>query len=333
MKNKKKVWMVSFICVGAGIVLLILGLVLGGRPGYYIDRNGIHSAAEGYSDEAVTGKKELDAFQDIEISVDDADIEIVPSDKYAVEYCLTGSGGKPQIVVENGKLTLKEGSRGKILNFYIGEWDYGQRQTVSYYVKLYMPLDKEYNRVLLDSDYGDISVPELTAESVRLDSDDGDISAAQISASSLQVDNEYGDIVIEKFEGKQFTSDQQDGELAVAVLNAEQVRADNEYGSITVRSGKGKSLVSDMDDGDFTAELLDYEKISIQNEYGDVTVGLPDAPSEYALYLETEYGQIGVDGYHISGGDDEVRYRMEGTNGRQVKVVCDDGNIILTQKK
>ena len=49
MKSKNRIWLISFGCIGIGIVLLAAGMMLG-TPGFYIDRTGIHSQYSNISD-------------------------------------------------------------------------------------------------------------------------------------------------------------------------------------------------------------------------------------------------------------------------------------------
>ena len=45
MKSKKKSWVIAAAAfAAAGAVFLTAGVVLGGRPGFTIDQNGIHGA-------------------------------------------------------------------------------------------------------------------------------------------------------------------------------------------------------------------------------------------------------------------------------------------------
>ena len=85
MKVKNNVYLASFICIGAGAVLLILGLLLGGRPGFYIDKSGIHTANESGADSPyIQEKMKLDEFSTIDITIQYADLEIIPSDGYYI---------------------------------------------------------------------------------------------------------------------------------------------------------------------------------------------------------------------------------------------------------
>lgn len=98
MKNKK-IWLfLSLGCILSGIFFLFAGTLLGGIPGFYVDRTGVHTSREAADQRrnVFQNTVELDAFDRIELDVSYVeDVALVPSDRYAVEYRTWGSAEEP----------------------------------------------------------------------------------------------------------------------------------------------------------------------------------------------------------------------------------------------
>ena len=278
MKNKNKLWLISFGCIGIGLVLLLAGMLLGGRPGFYIDRTGVHSPHENRSDTPhIQEKMKLDEFSSIDIDVNYADIQIHPSDGYYIEYQLDGNDPEPTLEVKNGKLRFKEGSVNGIIGFNIASFSDFSRISYDYQVTLYVPSDRYFS-------------------SVKLVSEDGKIRSGHLNAGTLDIHDDYGQVEIESFQGKE--------------LNV------------------------NMDDGDFILSNGHCENLNIDNEYGNVMLGMSNQLDTYDFNLETEYGRIEVEGSpEMSNSDDEARFKSNNGAAHQVKVRCNDGNIVITQAK
>lgn len=278
MKNKNKLWLISFGCIGIGLVLLLAGMLLGGRPGFYIDRTGVHSPHENRSDTPhIQEKMKLDEFSSIDINVNYADIQIQPSDGYYIEYQLDGNDPEPTLEVKNGKLRFKEASVNGIIGFNIASFSDFSRISYDYQVTLYVPSDRYFS-------------------SVKLVSEDGKIRSGHLNAGTLDIHDDYGQVEIESFQGKE--------------LNV------------------------NMDDGDFILSNGHCENLNIDNEYGNVMLGMSNQLDTYDFNLETEYGRIEVEGSpEMSNSDDEARFKSNNGAAHQVKVRCNDGNIVITQAK
>lgn len=323
MKDKKKWLIVSLICVAAGIVIMTAGSLIGGRPGFYIDRIGIHKAGEIADAEPVKGFQEFEEFDMIELDVDDADIEIVASDRFAVEYCLSGEYGEPVCKVENGKLIFDESRNTKLIfmniGFFIGSMGNVNMEDVPrYYVKIEIPDDKILSKAFLAVEEGSLKISSL-------------------QAGELRVKNEYGSLAVDEYEGEKLKIDTDSGDLTLGILKTEQAEINNEYGKITVSEMDGSILNVKQDSGDCQVACLNVSDTEIENEYGNVSLGIPKESEEYSFDLSTEYGRIYIkdkDGkWKQDSMDDGARYTFKGSGEKKLKVFCEDGNINIDSVK
>ena len=306
MKNKKKIWLISFICFGAGIGILILGMFLGGRPGFYFDSDGLHSGTDDADQKSyIRGESELQEFTSIDIDLDYADIQIIPSDSFQIEYCLEGPK-KPVCTVKEGHLTIREAEYRRFFNFTFMIPQSGDFTDT--YVKLYIPENTVFNTVYLETQDGDIKLPSLKAD-------------------TLDIRSEYGDVTLKDFEGTAFAASLDDGYFSGQKIKSERIEMTNEYGDILWKELESNTLDAELSDGDFTVERLITGNAEIEDEYGDVHLGMSASYKDYSLDLVTEYGNIQIPEYDVISGDDGSQCRVTSTSGNMVKVSCEDGDI------
>lgn len=314
MKSKKMWLAASGVCIILGIIILMTGKLLGGKPGFYINGKGVHTAGE--ETEPVRGMEELGEFDRMEVDVDYADVEIVASDRFAVEYCLTGDKGEPVCEVKNGKFTFKEGEYTRIIDmgFFIDTSDVGKGEP-DYYVKIEVPKDEK------------LSEAELRVES-------GDLKIVDFQVDELEIVNEYGDVSVDKFTGKGFMLNQDSGDAFIGSLTAEHIGIESEYGNIRIEEAGGGSLAAVLDSGDCRILKLAVSEAEIKNEYGNVTLAAAGDLETYELELYTEYGRIRAgDEVRDNYDDDEARYESRGDGQKKIKICCDDGDIEIDSVK
>ncbi len=225
------------------MVLLIAGLVLGGRPGFYINGTGIHSARENDSSRPyVQEKMKLDGFTAIDIDINYADLEILPSDGYYIEYQLYGGNPKPVLEVKNQKLRFKEGAPSGFMGFNFFSISGFGTETYPCYVTLYVPADQYFT-------------------SVSLKNDDGSINMGSISAESMEIRDDYGDVRLEGYKGGRLKAYMGSGAFRADNLEADDVSISSEYGMVNLG----------------LAEPLEAYKLDLETEYGIIKVpGFPD---------------------------------------------------------
>ena len=314
MKNRKKLWILSFICVGLGAVVLGIGLFLGGKPGFQIDGSGVHPAGEVMNISSAEGEMDLKEFSSMDISAEYADVQIVPSDHFGVEYCvMKNKNTKPICEVKGGKLTFKEatGSIGGIWNFSFSTEVVTEKK--DYFVKVYVPSGEKLS-------------------SVDIKTDDGNVTMSKLAADRMEISDEYGDVQIGTLECDTFKADIEDGSLTVENIEAAVMEISNEYGDVTLKNAVTGKLQAKLADGDFCAKLLDCPNTDISNEYGSITLKMAGKIDEYALDLTNEYGGIEVPGYEIASGDDGISYKINTKASKKVRLHCEDGDIILSGK-
>lgn len=317
MKNKKIWLLLSLSCILSGILLTAVGILLGGIPGFYVGKTGVHTSREhaARTMEVLQNAMELEAFDSVELSVNYTDVMFVPSDRYAVDYRITGTGGAPVCQVENGRLIFQDApmdSEPRIWFLYAGPTSEFIREPGPYYVKIEFPADCTFSEVSARMESGDLELPDLRAD-------------------TLKIRNEYGNVTLNGYSGRELELHMSTGTLSLDTIHAEKSSIENEYGNILIGQASGEKFTADLSSGSFFADRLDFADLIVENEYGTVQFGLPESTAPCGYRLFTEYGFIRMDGAMLGGREDEdgAEYVSEGDGTKMITVSCESGDIVI----
>lgn len=213
-KQKKKIWIA--VCVmAAGCILMAAGYLAGGRSGVYIDGEGTHTAEgivktkNGVKREKVEQssvyrqeKLSLEAFAAFDIKVVNADVSILPSDSFYLEYSLNGKR-EVSYSVENGVFSLEESPTEESLHDTNGGtfvmWGFGPgwsspEGNPDYYLKLYVPSDVLLKEGRLEMEYGDLYVEEVGMERLEASLFSGNMQLEGWGGRRADIDLHFGDL-------------------------------------------------------------------------------------------------------------------------------------------
>ncbi len=320
MKNKK-IWLIlSLACILSGIFLSVIGKLFGGIPGFYLDRTGIHTSREAAENTATVYQNtmELEAFDSVELNIAYTDVMFVPSDRYAIDYRITGTSAEPVCRVENGRLSFQEdasyGTDSRIWFLYAdpGFDDVREPAPEPYYVKIEFPSDIAFSEILIRMESGDLELPDLYAD-------------------TLDIKNMYGNVTLNSYSGKDLKFRMSSGDLFLGNIHTEQAEIRNEYGDVQIDRVSGNRLSTYQSSGFFLAACLDVTDIHLENEYGTVHAGLPEDPAAYGYDLYTDYGLISINGKTLKQSDEEdgVSYFSEGDGTKNIVISCESGDIMI----
>lgn len=310
-KNKKAWISAAFICVLLGVALSIIGRILGGAPGFYFDGSGLHTAGETIHSENIRDADTLDAFDSIELDVEYADVELVASDRFAIEYCISEKYSEPVYEVKNNKLIFNESRSNILFNMVLFYGYFGTAtENPRYYVRIEFPKDTRFTNISLNIESGNLDI-------------------ASLQADVLKIRNEYGDISLTQYKGNSLDTKMESGNLSISALDTARATIDNEYGQVRISDSKGDRLDIQMDSGNCQIDRLGFSNTKIKDEYGDISLGLPGELDSYGFDLCAEYGDIRV-GNEKRGFDyesDEITYQTAGDGEKTISISCESGNI------
>lgn len=308
-KNKKYLAAAAVICMAAGAVIGGIGLGLGGLPGFYINASGVHSynIDKKSDDGKVLEKTRLDAFTSMQMNIPNANVYIVPSDDYYIEYRLESQTGNIDYHVEDNTLVMKVNDYSGLQFFSFNIFG----QTQENYVKLYLPEDQIYDSLYVDAGMGDVSLGNIKAKSIELNLSLGDLT---------------GDIV----ESDRFTAVLDNGSFYVGVCNTQNLSVENDLGDIAIDSLEiGSQGNIELNLGNLDIKYCSFNRLDINNSLGNVKMCLKGTEDDYQMDLQTDLGTISVpDSYGINE-DDSSRFISQNENGAILNVYNDCGDITV----
>lgn len=312
MKTWLKTALISgVLCCAVGAVLTAAGMLTGGKQ--YVQAADINTlrgdARKADSDSlAVLNKQKISGVQALNLSLDNLDLKIVPSDDdccYLSYRIAANKGEKPlTYTVQNGTLHLKENDAVQPqvhidVDFLTDFLTLGR-----------LPEDDDTQTVIL-------SVPKSQLKQLDIRSSYGDISMRGISAASGSIRCDNGDISLENCQLSQFT------------LN-------NDYGDIDLERCALDTAAVQLSNGGFDAQETVFSgENSITSSYGDVSVSDTLANLQaLTIQASTAYGEISVpDGLRAQirqTTDDELTDYCHSGTGGSLRVQADNGDIELS---
>lgn len=312
--------------IAVGGVLFGAGCAMGGSPGFYFDKSGIHvkektEVASG--EDHVLEYTELKSVKNLDIRLENADLEIVRGTEWAVEYVLDGDRTEPVYETDGRTLKIREGeyrseSFGYGFSFGPSWWDVDAGRNRAPYVRITMPGTGALEQVTIENAYGDISIGDkLTAEDVRIYAECGNVEMADWEGVNLTVEEAYGNFTAGKLEGTNLVVTSESGEVKTGALLTETADFQMEYGNLTATVEKVSSL-------------------EVENESGAVTLGLTGGMDGFGISLYTDWGTIRtpegiVEADEMEGSSEFVRLKDK-ESGAAIRIHTEYGDIRLREE-
>jgi hypothetical protein len=315
-KKWKNVLIGGAVILGIGLVLTAVGWLFGGNQPIHINKGGISVGdGERRNGQSEVLSEELQGFSSISTDLSCYPVELIPSDRYAIEAVYDTGLGKPEYRIENDTLIVKDKSAINIginLSGLINNSD-------KLVVKIYYPKSAQLKKVVIKEDASDLSFQELNAESAEFYLDLGKLELDAISADNIKVELGSGDCLMTNIQASNMTVKNNLGETSLETGNLKTLEIDAASGDVTVADVTAESGVFSLDLGKFKAEKLSTNSLNVDNQSGDielsgkllgktevdcsmgeVTVLPENTKDQYDYELKTNMGTVTVDGNEVS---------------------------------
>lgn len=350
MNSKKILTVFVGIAIATGIILSGIIIVTG------ITHKGTASAsAREEIHSHVLEKTKLEDFSEASITISYANVSILPSDGYYLEYCLDGTCEAPAYNVSNGKFEFKEGAVQRKYQFNLNPFGYPfiYENQEPFYLNLYVPKEQYFEllsiyndsgnveieelqakKAELTLDYGNLNLESFTGDSLILTLDSGNVEFGTISCKEFTVYDDYGNLTGDNLSASTSVSAELDsGNFEVQHLSTDTFSLTNNYGNTDIYSFTSTNSTFSIDSGNLSLLDADFKNINVSNDYGNADLELRQAITEYNYDLFAEYGTISVNGKTLETNDDgESSYQKDNGKDRKIKIGCDSGNITITFK-
>lgn len=205
-----------------GIIFIVLGIIMGAKIQWPINKSSLHSHINKSSSHSNVSPVNsiLDKFNSMDISAYCSNINIIESDKFALEYYLyyENAATKPEYSVNNGKLIFKE-------NRYINFCNQGTSTNNKNYINIFIPQNTSLDVVKLDSQVGDIRIGKINCNNCNINLSVGDINISDCQWAESNIFTDTGDIDIrgKMLDKNQISTDTGDIDICGKILGKNQI--------------------------------------------------------------------------------------------------------------
>jgi hypothetical protein len=272
-KWMKKILGLSLCLLILGGIIFAIGYCISDNRNFYIKVTDWKLEYGEHTSDIAINKldfAELEAFENINVGMEDIDIVFKPAETYGISYKVYNSVITYEI--KDKELYISDSSK-KEHGIYIYNMDFRNSKAKENVLTIYYPNNNHtsqslFNNIFVESEYGDISVEgSVTCEALTVKNNSGDVSIADITANTLSADLEYGDL--------------------------------------DIRNCSIRDTSISIECGDCNIEECNiYGNVNITGEYGDIDAELITMPDKdnYGYNIETEFGDITLNGLKYESG-------------------------------
>ncbi len=315
-KKWKNILIAGAVILGVGLVLTAVGWLFGGNHPIYIGKDGISvGGGENRNGQPEVLSEEFEGFSSISTDLSSYPVELIPSDKYAIEAVYDTEIGKPEYKIENDTLIVKDKSAISIGFNFSGVINNSDKLVV----KIYYPKSAQLKKVVIKGDASDLSFHELNADSAEFYLNLGKLELDAISADNIKVELDCGTCLMTNIQASDMTVRNNLGETSLEIGKLKTLEIDADSGDVTVADVTVESGVFSLELGKFKAEKLSTGSLIVDNQSGDielsgkllgktevdcsmgeVNVSLENAKDQYDYELKASLGMVTVDGNEVS---------------------------------
>ncbi|MFE3575573.1 DUF4097 family beta strand repeat-containing protein [Lysinibacillus sp. NPDC059133] len=270
---------IAITMIAFGILLALVGYFSGGKSNFVLTDEGIQLPE---NNKLVNNSYKLDDFTNLNIINHYGDVEIVTSDRYALETNVINDDDvtysiKDKTLTVETKSKKKNGLEFGFFNF----------RTPS--IKIYVPSDVKLKTVVLDSNFGDTTISGLKYQELNLIEDFGDILLKDTTGDKTEITQSFGDMKLQQFSSNSFVAESEHGDINIdGTLNG-QSTITSSFGDATLHLQNKKSE-------------LGFE---LQTDFGDLTIDKKDQNDKVSQLYKGD-NQLKVT---VSHGDLQLRFK------------------------
>ncbi len=299
-KTFRILMIVAAAFIGIGILMAGLSFSFGfALPDlFYEIGNKNHEAADR------TIEEDLKEFQDISIDASYHDVRFKQGDAFHIKYSYNSKYSSLTHEIKEGRLLVKdEKADRKGLLSVIGEKNLRGMIEITY------PKEAVFRDVRIADEIGEVAIGDFSCSNLQIDVGIGSIVARAVKTQTLQISADTGD---------------------VKLVNGSADRAELELslGELTTDKWSTNGLVAELGSGEANLSGTFLGETNIDCTIGDITMQVSDFEKNYAYDLETELGDIRINGKKVAN---EVEQKRELEN--KINLSAETGDINLSFEK
>lgn len=283
--TQKKLLKICGCLMAVGLFLAAIGFFTGAQLNLSVGSNGA-KPADGTLREIK--KENIAAFEAIDMNIDKADIEFIPSDHYGAVINYHGDADQFTCTDENGTLTISE-KNTELVQFW---WDIlgGSHNTV----KVYLPKDTQLKRLNVKNQNGGFTASGFDSADTHIDLSLGSLKLSDascgrseftlsngrsdirnIEADTMEFRNNLGSSTFENVtvsSSQEATFEASNGSITMKNFTAGPTEISNHLGSITLEKLTVAELKSKLDNGSLKINDCKIDNLDAENSLGSIDI-------------------------------------------------------------
>ena len=308
----KRLWIAIGGIFVAGVALAAIGFTFGGSGSAWIDRDGLHFGNPETSTKEFVDK-ESDSFDNVDVELIAADVELVVGSSYGYELTYTGRN-EPTIEVSGNTLRVIEKDDIWSINFF------GWRNSLSSQAKLtvYVPSKTVLDKVSLSTASGDTV-----------------LSGKKVGIKDLHCQSASGSVTLNDLELEQLMLEVVSGDVKISTVSAESATINMVSGKLICTDAITDNLVVDMVSGSARVQGTIAQSLVINTVSGDADFDLTGNKDDYSFSFDRISGDIKVDGRSIDGltGADATDTNTQGKRSGRIEIDTVSGSVNINFKE
>jgi len=284
MSRGIKILWITIACIFAlGIILTTVAFALGATGSAWYDRQGLHF---GTSERLELADDATEPFENIDVKLRDANVEIVVANNYGYEFSYLGMR-EPRVEVRNGTLSIVEHEDNWRINIFGWNWsNYALFETGSQ-LKIYVPRSADLNNVSISTASGDTL-----------------FNGSQTKVKSLDCNTASGNTRLSGLDLGTLTFNVASGDVRMSDVSATSATFNMVSGWVSYKGAKLETLTFNMTSGDVDFEGEVSRLLQIRSISGDSNIVLAGSKDDYSFDVRKLSGSVRVNGQRIDGNFD-----------------------------
>ncbi|WP_422122423.1 DUF4097 family beta strand repeat-containing protein [Planococcus sp. X10-3] len=232
-------------------------------------------------------------IEDVEIEVDNARVEILPSDDDTTRITMTGNNDDFTLEtdISGSRLQIEVEDRSPFFNFGFNR---------SYSLQVYIP-ENGLASLTVNSDNGAIHAENIGADEISIEADNGRIELEAVDSDTVNIETDNGRIELRDMDAN-ISTRSSNGRIIFTGVS----------GELLARANNGRI--------ELTTVILD-SPVDFETDNGSIEIRTVNEPDNARIEADIDNGSInlyGQDTRQLSFGNGDVLIRLVSNNGRIV---------------
>ena len=281
-KGLKRFFIICAIAVGLGLLLSVVGYVTGGIRALDKVSDKYEWFEVGEPDMSYMQLDEGTEFDAVDVK-GTVDVVICSGNSYRARLCFDKHSSPPQLEVIDGVLTASadSGDDNALVDLRFGD--------AMPRVEIYVPEGKTLKNIDIDSDYGDVTMENISAGNIKIEDGYGDMDFTSVECAGLHIVSDTGDVDSRnlKCSGLYIDSDCGDIDISGEFTGTTEIRSDS--GDVEIDTTLAEALYAidaDVDAGELSIGENEFDYMDRR-----ITVGT----GENLIKIVSDCGDVDID--------------------------------------